>query len=136
MSEKLFFQNLERKSHSKCQKLCSWSNVVKIILTNWIVHGISVLFRFDSVSFFNRRKFKRFFPKICNKISLFDILENFPVQIKSVTSEKELSQIDQARDLGCLVIFITITIFDENFHPTEIYVKTFHKNFLVRFRLV
>ena len=52
----------------------------------------------------------------------FDILENFPVQIKSVTSEKELSQIDQARDLSCFVIFVAITVLNKNFHTTEIYV--------------
>ena len=100
--------------------------MVKIILTNWIVHGISVLFRFDSVSFFNRRKLKRFFLEICYKISLFDILENFPVQIKSVTSEKELSQIDQARDLSCFIIFVAITVLNENFHTTEIIVIEIH----------
>ena len=56
--------------------------------------------------------------KISYLLKVFDILENFPVQIKSITSEKELSQIDQARDLSCFIIFVAITVFNKNFHTT------------------
>ena len=64
--------------------------------------------------------------KISYLFKVFDILENFPVQIKSVTSEKELSQIDQARDLSCFIIFVAITVLNENFHTTEIIVIKIH----------
>ena len=56
--------------------------------------------------------------KISYLFKVFDFLENFPVQIKSITSGKELSQIDQARDLGCFIIFVAITVFNKNFHTT------------------
>ena len=59
-----------------------------------------------------------------NFVRNFDILENIPVQIKSVTSEKELSQIDQTWDLGCFIIFVAIAVLNENFHTTEIFVTT------------
>ena len=71
----------------------------------------------NSSDIFSRNFFRNF-------VRNFDVLENIPVQIKSVTSEKELSQIDQTWDLGCFIIFVAITVLNENFHTTEIFVTT------------